>query len=222
MWRRGISMGTTDVTTGSLADVRESGSALVVVLLLGVLLVALGTSAAVLADVETLVASNHRDSLVVRHAAEGAADVVVQELAQAVDWTPALSGSASSVLAGAFVLPRSSGGAAVDAPTLTATLQQATYGGGAWGADTPRWRLFAHGIPGVDLPFSGLSDQVYVLVWLSDDIAESDADPWVDTNDTVIVRARASGPRRSQCDVQLVITRASPGVVRRVSSRVIR
>jgi hypothetical protein len=222
MWRHGISMGTTDQIIEPAADVRESGSALVVVLLLGVLLAALGTSAAVLADVETLVASNHRDSLVVRHAAEGAADVVVQELAQAVDWTPALSGSVSSVLAGTFVLPRSSGGAVVDAPTLTSTLQQVTYGGGAWGADTPRWRLFAHGIPGVDLPFPGLSDQVYVLVWVSDDIAESDADPWIDTNDTVVVRARASGPRRSQCDVQLVITRTSPGVVRRVSSRVVR
>lgn len=222
MWRRGISPGTTDPFTGPVPGGREGGSALVVVLLLGVLLVALGTSAAVLADVETLVASNHRNSLVVRHAAEGAADVVVQELAQAVDWTPVLSGSGSSVLAGTFVLPRSSGGATVDAPTLTATLQQTTYGGGAWGADTPRWRLFAHGIPGVDLPFSGLSDQVYVLVWLSDDIAESDGDPGVDTNDTVVVRARASGPRRSQCDVQLVITRASPGVVRRVSSRLIR
>jgi hypothetical protein len=222
MWRRGISLGTTDPITEPVPDARESGAALVVVLLLGALFVALGTSAAVLADVETLVASNHRDSLVVRHAAEGAADVVVQELAQVADWTPALSGSVSSVLAGALVLPRSSGGGVVDAPTLTATLQQATYGGGAWGADTPRWRLFAHGNPGVDLPFPGLSDQVYVLVWLSDDIAETDADPSVDTNDTVVVRARASGPRRSQCDVQLVITRTSPGVVRRVSSRVIR
>jgi hypothetical protein len=217
-----ISTVTTDRCVPPAAGVRDEGAALVVVLLLGVLLLALGTSVAVLADVETLVASNHRDSLIVRHAAEAAADVVAQELAQAANWTSALTGSVSSLLAGPLVAPATSGGAVVEAATFTALLQQMTYGGGSWGADTPRWHLFAHGVPGVDLPFAGLSGQVYVLVWLSDDIAESDGDPQVDSNGTVVVRARALGPRRSQCDVQLVLARAAPGIVRRVSSRVIR
>jgi hypothetical protein len=220
MQRRAISMPTTEAHAPGAS--RDSGSALVVVLLLGVLLGALGTSAALVADVDTLVASNHRDGLVVRYAAESAADVVLQELMQAADWTPALAGGATSVLAGPLVLPRSSGGAAVDAAVLTALLQQETYGGDPWAADTPRWRLFAWGVPGGDLPFAGLSDQVFVLVWLSDDIAETDGDPLVDTNDAVVLRARAIGPRRSQCDVQLVLARSAPGIVRRVSSRVIR
>lgn len=200
----------------------QRGAALVIVLLLTVLLVALCTAVALIADADVSIAANHRDGVVLAHQAEGAAAFAVQELALLADWTPVLAGGVSSRLAGAFVLPPAAGGASLDGPGLTSALQQATYGGSPFGADTPQWRLFGRGVPGADLPFDGLSEQVFVAIWISDDVAEVDGDPGADTNDTVVVRARAIGPRRSQCDVQAVVARVEPGVVRRVSWRVIR
>lgn len=200
----------------------DAGSALVVVLLLGVLLGALGVSAALVVDVETTVSANHRLALTVRHAAMGGADVVVQELAVLADWSPALSGATASIMRGPLVLPPEAGGSAVDASGLTAQLQQHSYGAGGWGLNTPRWRLFGHAAVDGALSAPNLGSGVYLLVWLSDDIGESDDDPWTDGNGVVVVRARAIGPRGSQCDVQIVVERVAPGIVRRISSRVIR
>lgn len=204
------------------AEGRDGGVALVAVLLLTVLLLALGAAVALMADVETTVAANHRDGRVTAHAADGAIAFAIQELALLDDWTPALAGGVSSRLAGAFQLPPTLGAPPLDVPAMTTALQQASYGGDPFGTDTPHWRLFGHGVPGTDLPFSGLSAQVFVLTWVSDDVAETDGDPLVDDNGVVVVRVRAIGARRSQCDVQAVIARVAPGVIRLVSRRLIR
>ncbi len=200
----------------------DRGAALVAVLLLTGLLSALGTAVALMADVETTIAANHRDGLTAAHAADGAVAFAMQELARLDDWTPALQGSVSSSMAGAFQLSPAAGGTPLDVPGMTTALQQATYGGDPFGADTPRWRLFGHGIPGTDLPFGGLSEQVFVLVWVSDDVAETDGNPFADDNGVVVIRVRAIGLRRSQSDIQAVVESVAPGVVRRVSWRVVR
>jgi hypothetical protein len=215
-------MATTDHFGADAGNRCEEGTALVLVLLLGVLLLAVGTAVALVADIETMVTANHRDVARVRYAAEAAGEVVLQELIPLADWTVVLNGTRSSAMSGPFVLPPLAGRTPVDAPAATAMIQQDSYGGSPWGADTPRWRLFAHGVPGLDLPFAGLPDDMFALVWVSDDIAESDGDPFVDSNDVLVVRARAMGVRGSQADVQMVIARVAPGIVRRVSSRFIR
>lgn len=189
--------------------------ALVMVLLLGTLLAAIGLSVALVADVDTMIAGNHRHGLAARYTSEGVADAMVDELASMADWTPVLAGTTSSSFAGPLVLPASLGAEPVDAAGLTAAVQQEAYGGSLWGIDTPRWRLFGHGVPGQDLPFSGLSERSYALVWVSDDVAESDGQPFADTNDTIVVRVRAMGAGRTRADVQIVITRVAPGIVRR-------
>lgn len=222
MWCRAISRATTDTRLAHTPRLRDDGSALIVVLLIAVLLVAVGMSAALVADVDVMVASRHRDTIGTRYVAEGAADFAVHELALIDDWTPVVSGARVSVMAGRFILPPTAGGTVVDAPAATTVLQQESYGSGRWGANTPRWRLFARGVPGADLPFSGLSQETFVLVWVSDDVAESDDDPETDGNGVVVVRARALGPRRSRADVQVVVARVAAGIVRRVSSRVMR
>jgi hypothetical protein len=200
----------------------DRGAALVAVLLLTVLLLVLGAAVALMADVETTIAANHRDSVAVARVAEGAIAFAIQELALLDDSTPVLGGGVSSRLAGPFELPRVAGAASLDVVGMTTALQQATFGGGPFGANTPRWRLFGQGVPGVDLPFRGLSDEAFVVIWVSDDVAETDGDPLVDDNGVVVVRARAIGLRQSQCDVQAVLARVAPGVVRLVSWRVIR
>jgi hypothetical protein len=200
----------------------DGGVALVAVLLLTVLLLVLGTAVVLMADVETTVAANHRDGRVTAHTAEGAIAFAIQELALLDDWTPVLAGGVSSRLAGGFQLPPTVGAPPLEVPAMTTALQQATYGDDAFGTDTPSWRLFGHGVLGTDLPFGGLSAQVFLLTWVSDDVGETDGDPLVDDNGMVVVRARAIGPRRSQCDIQAVIARVAPGVIRRVSWRLIR
>ena len=204
------------------AEHSDRGAALMAVLLLTVLLSALGTAVALMADVETTIAANHRDSIVVAQAAEGAGAFAIQELVLLDDLTLVLAGRVASRLTGPFQLPPVVGAMPLDVPVMTTALQEDTYGGDPFGANTPRWRLFGHGVPGVDLPFGGLSEQVFVLTWVSDDVAETDGDPLADNNGVVVIRARAIGLRRSQSDIQAVVARVAPGVIRLVSWRVIR
>lgn len=201
----------------------DAGMVLVLVLTGTVLLASLGLSLLLLTDAEVMAAGNQRDAAVVFHAADSAVDLVVQELALLSDWTPVLTGAARSRLASPLQRPNTSGGGAIDSARLTAEVQQAAYGGRFWGSNTPRWRLFAHGVPGHALGVSGIADDIYLLVWVSDDGAEEDGAPEADENGVVVVRARAMGLRRSQCDVQVVIARTpTPNVVRKSSWRVMR
>lgn len=215
-------MVTTEVAGDGAGSRPDEGTAIVLVLLLGVLLLAAGTAVALVADVETMVTANGRDAVRARYTAEAAGDFAVQELMLVPDWSLVLNGTRVSFMSGPLVAPARAGGLPVDAAAATSVIQQENYGGGAWGPDTPRWRLFAHGVPGTDLPFAGLPDDLFALVWVSDDIAESDGDPFLDSNGVVVVRARAMGARRSQADVQMVIGRVAPGIVRRLSSRPLR
>lgn len=210
--------------TSTATGRRDDGAALVMTLVASMLLAAIGLSLLLLTDIEATVSASHRDGAEVFHAADGAIDHVVQELALLPDWTPVLSGAVRSRLAGPLVLPAGAGGGAIDAGRLTAEVQQAAYGGAPWGVDTPRWRLFTHG-PASDLADgAGLpSGRVYVLVWISDDVAERDGNVEADSNGVVVVRARAMGVRRSQCDIQAVVGRTeAAGILRRISWRVMR
>jgi hypothetical protein len=201
----------------------EAGAALVLTLVATMVVVAVGMSLLLVADMEVAAAGHHRDDAEVRYAADGGLDFVIQELALMTDWTPVLSGTTVSSLAGPLVLPAVAGGSAIDIAGATSGVQRAAYGGAGWAADTPRWRLFAHGAASTMLPGAALPDRVYLLVWVSDDTADGDGNPDADSNGSVVVRARAMGVRGARCDVQAVIARtAAAAVVRRTSWRVIR
>jgi hypothetical protein len=197
--------------------------ALVLVMTATVLLASLGVSLLLLTDAEVTAAGNQRDAAVVLHAADAGVDFVVQELALLPDWAPALTGAVRSRLASSFERPTTSGGGIIDASGLTAQLQQSAYGPSVPGSNIPRWRLFAHGVPADVLAVSGVAQDIYLLVWISDDRADDDDAPDADANGVLVVRARAMGVRGSQCDVQVVLARtATPGVVRKLSWRVMR
>lgn len=200
----------------------DAGVALVIVMALSVLLASIGLTILLLANVEIAASGNQRDGVEAFHAADGALDYAIQELAALPDWNGVLAGTTRSRVSGPLRLPAAAGGAVLDAARLTADIQQSAYGGSAWGASTPRWRLFAHGSAVGDVGIGSVPDHVYVLVWVSDDIAEDDSDPWTDSNEHIVVRARAIGLRNSQRDVQAVIARTEmPGVVRKVSWRIV-
>jgi hypothetical protein len=175
-------------------------------------------AALLVSDVDVLSAARHRDAERVLHAAEGALEFVIDELSLVPDWNGPLSGATHSRLRAALVLPAAAGGVVLDAVRVTLALQRASFAS-AWGTDTPEWQLFAHGNVQTDLPLD--VPGVYVLVWVADDVGESDGNPAADSNGTVVIRARAIGPRKSTCDVQAVASRTSqPGVVRVLSRRV--
>jgi hypothetical protein len=201
-----------DEQGGLVRAKHDEGAALVVVLLVSALLFTVGLSVVLVADVDTLISGSYRDGVIARYAAEAVGDAMVTELAAVDDWTPILAGATS-----AFWGSSASAGTVVDAASVTAALQQQTYGGTPWGANTPRWRLFGRGDPGHDL-FTGGAPGSFALVWVSDDVAETDGDPLADENDTVAVYVRVWGPGRARADAQRVIRRVEPGVVRLVST----
>ncbi len=202
---------------------RDRGAALILVLLLTTLLSAAGASVMLMTDMDVLAGANHRDAVEVTYAAEAVAEYAVHRLAGQSDWSSALQGGAGLIMSGSLALPAAAGGGLVDLVAQTTEVQRAAYGSGGWGPDTPRWQVFGHGVPGRDLPISGMSPDVYAFVWVSDDVTEDDGLATVDANGTVVVRARAFGRRGSRCDVQIVVARTSvPGVVRRLSSRMMR
>jgi hypothetical protein len=201
----------------------DNGAALVLVLILTAMLAAAGSSVMLMTDVDVMAAANQRDSAEATYAAESVAEYGVHILATLPDWNRVLQGSAGLIMSGVSTLPPAAGGGPVDLAAQTTDVQRTSYGSGVWGADTPRWRVFGHGIPGRDLPVADMSSDVYAFVWVSDDVTEEDGLADVDGNEMVVVRARAIGRRGSRCDVQVVLARtATPGIVRRISSRIVR
>lgn len=197
----------------------DDGLALVLVLTITSVLAAAGLAVLLMVDADVVAAGRHRDAARVLHAAEAALDTAVDELGQISDWGPVLSGAVRSRVQGTLRLPAVDTGV-IDAGRETWDVQRAAFGGG-WGVDTPQWRLFAHGDASGDVPLG--APDIYLLVWVADDVGESDGSAARDTNDVIVVRARAVGVRRAVCDVQAVIARTPhTGVVRKVSSRVVR
>ena len=195
----------------------------VVLLLTLLVMLAVGAIAAglvLVSGVDVMASANVRDRLEVRASAEAVVELAIDALARVPDWSLVLNGSTGLFFAGGLTMPAVSGGAPVDAAALTLDAQRAAYGAAPWGADTPVWRLAGHGVPSVDLPVAGLSDRTYVLLWISDDVADGDGSASTDANDTVVVRGLALGARGARAAVQAVVGRTElVGAARRVAWR---
>jgi hypothetical protein len=206
---------------------RAGGIALVVILLVLGLLSTLGLALLIALASEPGSNANQRDAAIALHAADGALEVAIHELALANDWTPQLSGLTSSRWtdgppSGARMLP---GGQQVD---LTALTNQLTCGrttactdadravsseARPWGTNNPWWRPFVHGSPEA----LGLTSfQVdYLVVWIGDDALERDGDPSVDGGTgqpgegraVLRLRATAIGPGAARRSVEAVLAR---------------
>jgi hypothetical protein len=90
-----------------------------------------------------------------------------------------------------------------------------------WGANNPRWRLYAYGNLRDLLPPGAIDSSYYVIVMVADDPAENDNDPLRDGADpsnpgsgALAVRAEAFGPRGVHKMIEVTIARghvAGPG-----------
>lgn len=202
---------------GSLAS--RSGVALVSALLAMALALVIGGAVVLLAMAETRLLGIERGRVAARAVAQVQLERAFQDLARAADWSAVLSGAMPSTFVGAEARPRVPGWGVVDLPGLTARL--GAGGASRWGADAPRWRLYAHGWSSDLLAGSVVGGPFYSAVWVADDEVDGDGRPEVDRNGVIGVRAEAFGPngvrqvwvatvRRVGDGVELVSLRVPP------------
>ncbi|MGE3521123.1 MAG: pilus assembly PilX N-terminal domain-containing protein, partial [Vicinamibacterales bacterium] len=208
----------------------DRGAALVLAIVAGLLLSAIGTSLVVLTSADVLIADNSGAGAEAFHGAEGALERTLSELEQVSDFTAVLDGTASSrftdgpadgvrTLAGSGRLNLSevvNEATCHNAVRCTEAAITAKSRDRPWGARNPRWRLFAYGPLDADIS-SGPSKDVYALVMVADDPSDADDDPWQDGGavpgafnegaGVVLVRAEAYGRRSSRRIIEAVVSR---------------
>jgi hypothetical protein len=209
----------------------ERGIALIMVVLLTTFLSALGVGLMLAVFMDRLATGNMAGSIALLYAAEAGVELAARDLAAIENWDAALSGQQQSVFAdgspsGVRGLP---GGGVVDLTavtnqlncgkitTCTAAQMNATSRDRPWGANNPRWTLFAYG------PMHQLAELVrpapcYLAVWIADDVWEDDGNALADAagaeapgHGIVRVHAEAFGGGGSRRIVEAELARVCPG-----------
>jgi hypothetical protein len=206
----------------------EQGTALFIALMATMLLSALGLGLVLTTTTEVLIVGNYRNVQEGLYAADAALERIIPDLVIAPDWNRILQGEATS----AFVDGASSGarvlrdGSTLDLTqatniancgkitTCSAAEMEASTEERPWGANNPRWKLFAHAPVDALLPNGMVSSPLYVVVWVGDDPAENDDDPAKDGSTqgnpglgVVVLRAVAYGPRGTRRVIETTVAR---------------
>ncbi len=208
------------------------GVALIIVLLVMMLLSVLGLSLTMVTSSEERVADSYLGGSEAFYAADAALELAVQELARVPDWSHVLDGTVTSAFIDSQVsLQGWPGGQARTSGEATAFVNcrrtscttaelDARTSERPWGANNPRWRLFAYG-PVRDMSPSGTIDSPgYVAVWVGDDPSENDGKPLVDGEEvagpnpgrgvlTLLVHAYGPSSRRV---IEATVAQAGTGV----------
>ena len=185
------------------------------------LLAALGMSVLLAADAERRIAANAAYGAAALAAADAGVERVVLDLRVAAPWNEILNGSTLSGFCDHTIRPVLPSGGVFDLDGATAELQSESQAQGSFGANNPRWRLFAWG------PFSAMTPAAvdtreYIAVWVADDPSEIDGNPAADSNGVVTIHAEARGPGGARRVVEATIARGAAGVVNVVSWREVR
>jgi hypothetical protein len=195
---------------------------LVVVLIVTTIVAGMAAMMLALTDVDVAGASSARDGAEAFYAADAALEMAIDELAALPSWTPALTGSSSARWTGGGSTVQTPLGVQLDLPRATSTVQAESDAAASLGANNPVWRLFGHAPVSALFADSGPLADIYVVVWVADDRADTDRDPSTDANDSIQLRAEAHGRRHSRRIVESVISREAPGVVRQRSWKEVR
>lgn len=204
---------------------RERGAALVTALLVAALLAGLGAVVITITITETLIAAAHRHSAEAAYAADAAFERALTDLVSVPDWSvvvlPAPANVQSTFVDGQ-ARPLAPDGRPLDVAALTRARQtesDAKYGPAVFGADAPRWRLFAQSpLSGVVPPGTPVQP-AYVFVWVADDGLDGDGDPALDANGRLLVFAEAYGTGGARRAVEAAVARSPAGTLNVVSWR---
>ena len=205
----------------------ESGTALIIALMSMMLLTALGATVIMVTNTETMIAANYRNGQEALYAADAAVERVVQDLLMVPRWNDILSGAEQSAFIDGSMTEQKTlpagGHLTLCCGTNSATgqLQSVTDTENAWGANNPRWKLFAWGPLASVLPNLTIDSPMYVAVWVADDPADgptqgvADGNPAMDTNGTLTVHAEAYGPGGTHKTVEVTVARTSSTEIER-------
>ena len=187
----------------------ERVASLVVSLLAMMMLTALGAALVLTTTTETMLTHNFQTGQQTLYAADAGVERGVQDLIREPNWSSILAGARTS---GFTDDPprRLPDGTSVDLAALTTTLQADTdtlYG--IANPNRPTWRLYAHGLMVELLPTSDVLANGYVVVWVGDDPGESDGNPALDGNGTLLLHAEAYGEGGSRKVVEVSAIRAA-------------
>jgi hypothetical protein len=189
----------------------DDGSALILALMAAVLLALLGAGLVLVGSTEGAIAANFRASLEARYAADAAAERAVQDLLRVNDWTDVLSGAAPSTFTDGSQTPTLPTGQPLDLAAMTTGFQGESDLVASWGSNNPQWRLFAYG------PLAGMTgtgtvqSPAYLVVWVADDPAETDGNPFADTNGRITLVARSVGLFQATRLVEVTLARIAAG-----------
>lgn len=215
----------------------ERGVAIVVALLALLLMTAMGMALMLLSQTETIIGANYRDGVEGTYVADAGIERVMQDVLSIPDWNTILT-SPDGVRAGVtsgFVdgtlTPTMADGRTLDLAAATNMINcnkttacsdadmNTVIGDRPWGVNNPRYRLFAWGPVNDMNPTPTLNSPFYVVVWISDDGAETDSDPSVDGAPAVApwtanpgsgvlsLRAEAFGPSGAHRVIEATIAR---------------
>src|SRR5688572_5529383 len=136
----------------------EHGVALIIALMSTMLLMALGMALIMTTMTETRISANYREGNEVLYAADAAIERVMQDLLTVPDWNTVLAdgGTTSAFIDGAPGVRTLADGTTIDLTEATnvvrcgliacaeADISEVTDDR-PWGANNPRWQLYAHG-----------------------------------------------------------------------------
>ena len=210
----------------------DRGIALLIVLLAIVLLSAIGAALVLATTAETHIAMNFQRSDEALYAADAAAERVLDDLRSVADWTTLLTGTVfSSFVDGAPSGTRRLDDGSVISLTEVVNLANCQKSAGCtsgemntvtqdrpWGANNPRWTLFAYGALRDLLPGGAIDSACYIVAMIGDDPGEDDNDPARDGAagnpgaGIIAVRAEAFGSVGSHKVVEVTVTKNGSAV----------
>ena len=211
----------------------ERGVALIIALMSMMLLTALGLGLVMTTMTESMITSNYRDGGEALYAADAGVERVMQDLLTMPDWNRVIAGLQQSSFvdggpSGVRTLPD---GTQIDlsvatnlmncnkATTCTAAEMNAWTPDRPYGANNPRWSLFAYAPMNDIIETGSVTSPMYVVVWIADDFGETDGNPAVDGGPPIapstdnrgrgilLLRAEAFGPGGSRTGLEATIKR---------------
>jgi Tfp pilus assembly protein PilX len=213
---------------GRLRD--ERGAALIVALMAMLLMTALGLALVLTTTTETMIAGNYSNGQEALYAADAGVEASMQDLLTVPDWNTILAGSTTSAFidgsaSGTRTLPDGSILDLMQATNMancgkTSTCSVADMNAATedrpWGANNPRWNLYAYGPINNIVPTGTVNSRVYVVVWVGDDQSENDNDPTKDgsaqTNPgsgVLALHAEAFGPSGTHKVIEVTVARTN-------------
>ena len=188
----------------------ERGAALVVSLMAMLLLSALGLALVMTTMTETKIAGNFTTSQEAMYAADAAIERTIQDVLTVADWDNMLDGTTKSAFIdgtpgtrtvhGGFTFNLNEATNLMNCnktTTCSTSEMDALTEDRPWGANNPRWQLYAYGPVNDFISTGTINSPLYVVVWVADDPSENDNDPTKDGVDsgnagTGVITLRAS------------------------------